>query len=272
MDNDELAALIRDSAIPDTQLPENRDILRNVLFNLHTCRQKRFFLRSWIVPAILLGCFCVTTALYMIVEDNNQSGPVNNLGGVWCTFTDSTRGGTSKVWPAVSTSCENLFVKSAPGYGGKGYAVRIKGTAGTGDSAFLGVNSYLSEKASCPRCIGIDLRKYRGISFKMKGSAGAGRLLFILPHESNRASADNTSCMTLTGYNDYQADITAKVRDEWTTVKLVFRKDFQRPIAAAPSENVDIESVLEDEKLIKWKWGGKNNQKVDLWIDDVELF
>jgi hypothetical protein len=272
MNNDELESLIRDSAIPDSHLPENREMLRNVLVNLHNHRQKRFSLRLWIMPAILLGCFCVTTALYMIVEDNNQSGPVNNLGGVWSTFTDSILGGTSMVWPPVSTSCENLFVKSAPGYGGKGYAVRIKGTTGTGDSAFLGVNTYLSEKASCPRCIGIDLRKYSGISFKMKGDVGKGRLLFILPHESNRSSADNSTCMTLTGYNDYQADITAKVRDEWTTVKLLFRKDFNRPIAVKPSEKVKIESVLEDEKMIKWKWSGEEKQKIDLWIDDVELF
>jgi hypothetical protein len=30
--------------------------------------------------------------------------------------------------------------------------------------------------------------------------------------------------------------------------------------------------VLEDENLIKWNWNGEENQKIDLWIDEVELF
>jgi hypothetical protein len=207
-----------------------------------------------------------------MVEDSNLPGSSNNLGGVWCTFTDSSNGGTSTVWPPVSSSCENHFVKSAPGYGDKGYAVRIKGTAGTTSDAFLGVNTYLSDKSACPRCIGIDLRIYKGIQFKMKGTIGQGRLFFVLPHESNEASQDRSSCMTLTGNNDYQADITGLVKNNWMNVKLIFRKDFRRTVAISPLQKIDIKTVLADEKLIKWKWYGEKNQKLDLWIDEVELF
>jgi hypothetical protein len=106
----------------------------------------------------------------------------------------------------------------------------------------------------------------------MKGTLGQGKLTFILPHESETASPDRSTCLTLTEYHDYQADITGIVKDNWTDVKLVFRKDFSQPQSTPPSQHVDIESVLEDENLIKWNWNGEENQKIDLWIDEVELF
>ena len=78
--------------------------------------------------------------------------------------------------------------------------------------------------------------------------------------------------MTLTGYNDYQTDITGLIKDDWTDVKLVFRKDFSQPSSTLPDQKVDVETVLEDQNLIKWKWAGGNDQDIDLWIDEIELY
>jgi len=272
MKTKELESLLRDGAIANAELSQNREVLKNTLTGLHHHLRPGHPMRIWIVPGILLGCLCVTTAFFLMIDDNNHPGPSNNLGGVWCTFSDSASGGTSTVWPPASSSCENLFVKSAPGYGDIGYAVRIRGTAGTADNAYLGVMTYLSEKAACPRCIGIDLSIYRGIRFKMKGKLGKGKLLFILPYESNRASENHNTCMTLSGYNDYQADITDMVGSDWTDVRLHFRKDFRRPAKVPAYQKLAIETVLGDEKSIKWKWCGEPGQKIDLWIDEVELF
>jgi hypothetical protein len=269
MENKGLEKLLRGSAIPRAVLPQGKEALKNALMNLNRPYRRWQKVKLWSISGILLGCFCIAAAFFLVVEDNDQPGPTNNLGGIWSTFTDSAQGGNSTVWPPTSTSCQNLFVKSAPGYGGKGYAVRIKGTTGIAEGAFLGVNTYLSQNASCPHCMGIDLRMYKGIRFKMKGTIERGKLFFVLPHESRTPTPDRSSCMTLTGYNDYQADITDLVKDNWTDVKLVFGKDFSRPVPS--SQKLNIETVLEDENLIKWKWNGEKNQKIDLWIDDVEF-
>jgi hypothetical protein len=272
MDDKELERLLQQSAISALTLSDNKESLRNVLMNLKRPYRRYRKARLWSIAVILSGVLLTAAAVFLVVEDNDSPGPTNNLGGIWATYTDSLEGGSSKVWPPVSSSCRNLFVKSAPGFGGKGYAVRITGTTGTTASPYLGVSTYLSERATCPRCIGIDLRMYKGIRFKMKGTSGQGRLFFILPHESRTASQDRTHCLTLTGYNDYQADITGLVKKEWKVVSLTFRKDFNQPLNTPSPQKVDIEKVLEDENQIKWKWVGDKNQQIDLWIDDVELF
>lgn len=272
MENKELERLLRESALSGLELPNNKEALKNVLMNLNSPYRRFVHTKFWQTAGILFGCFFIAAAFFLVIEDNDQPGPTNNLGGIWCTYTDSAQGGSSTVWPPVSTSCQNLFVKSSPGYGDKGYAVRISGKAGSTSSAFLGVNTFLSERATCPRCIGVDLRMYKGIRFKMKGTAGKGKLFFVLPHESRLASPDHSSCITLTEYHDYQADITHHMKKDWTDVKLVFRKDFSQPSSTTPSQKVGIETVLEDENLIKWRWNGEQNETIDLWIDNVELF
>ncbi len=272
MENEELERLLRDSAFCGSILSGNKESLKNILMNLKRPYQRKRNIRVWKFASAFSVCLFIAAAFFLVVEDNNQPGPANNLGGIWSTYSDSADGGKSIVWPPVSTSCQNLFVKSAPGYGGKGYAVRITGKTGGTADAFLGVYTYLSQRASCPQCIGIDIRPYKGIRFKMKGKAGSGKLFFILPHESRTPSPDRNSCMTLTGYNDYQTDITGLIKDDWTDVKLVFRKDFSQPSSTLPDQKVDVETVLEDQNLIKWKWAGGNDQDIDLWIDEIELY
>lgn len=273
MDYQEIEKILKESALQDTELPQSKEALKNVFVSLNrSCRHKGFS-GIWKLAAFASGSlFIAAVFIVLVIEDNNQAGPTNNLGGVWSTFTDSSHGGSSKVWPPASNSCENLFVKSSPGFGDKGYAVRIKGTAGDNDSAFLGVSTFLSERASCPRCIGIDLRRYKGIRFKIKGESGRGNLLFVLPHQSREALSDRSSCISLTGYHDYQTDITGLLNEKWTDVKLVFRRDFRQPSGTPDSCKVNVEAVLEDENLIQWLWKGEKNQTIDLWIDNVELF
>lgn len=268
----DIEKMLSQSALSEYELPENKKTLKNVLINLNCRHRKKIRTRLLQTAGVLSGCFSVVLAFFLVIENNNQPGPANNLGGVWSTFSDSSQGGSSTVWPPVSTSCQNLFEKSSPGYGNKGYAVRIKGKTGTTGTPFLGVNTYLSPRASCPRCIGIDLRMYRGIRFKMKGTAGKGNLFFILPHESRKALPDHSSCVNLTDYHDYQTEITRFVKNEWTDVKLFFRKDFKQPSGTPDSLKVKIETVLEDENKIQWRWIGKQKQRIDLWIDNVELF
>lgn len=272
MEREEIEKMLRESVPTGLHLPRSKDALKNVFMNLSRPYRRRLHTRLLQTAGVLSGCFSVVAAFFLVIENNDQPGPTNNLGGIWSTYTDSAQGGSSVIWPPVSISCQNLFEKSSPGYGDRGYAVRIKGTAGKTESAYLGVSTYLSERAACPRCIGIDLRMYSGIRFKMKGIAGKGKLFFVLPHESRIATPDHSSCKTLTGYHDYQADITGYVKNNWTDVKLVFRKDFNQPDETLDSQKVDIESVLEDENKIQWRWNGEQNQKIDLWIDNVELF
>jgi hypothetical protein len=273
MEQEKLEKMLRDSALSGYELPKSKEDLKSVLINLnHPYRYGISTTKLWRAAGILSGCLFVAAAFFIVIEDNEQPGPSNNLGGIWSTYTDSAKGGSSTVWPPASISCRNLFEKSSPGYGDKGYAVRITGKAGDVDGAFLGVNTFLSERSACPRCIGIDLRKYRGIRFMMKGVCGKGRLLFILPHQSQTATPDQSSCMTLTGDHDYQADITGHVKKEWIDVKLAFGKDFTQPANTPDSQQVAIETVLEDENLLQWRWYGEQNQTIDLWIDNVELF
>jgi len=209
----------------------------------------------------------------MRIDYNNKEGVVNELGGIWCTYDDRYYGGDSIVWPPASTKGENNFIKSAPGYKDKGYAVRITGVAGTrlrGD--FIGVNTFLSSRSTCPECIGIDLTRFKGIKFKVKGNVEAGEVKFILPYEARVVDETRGICKNLTSYGDYEVDITKNITNEWREVKIYFRKDLKQPSWVSSEKRVNIEKVLSDAKLIKWQYGNGCGYKIDLWIDDIELF
>jgi len=253
--------------LENVTIPQNREFLRNALINSAEAKKKSFF--SFLPVKIGAAAFAVVlAAVFMVVEDNNNPGQTNNLGGVWSTYDDSAAGNNSVVWPQAPKGCENLFEKSAPGFGGKGYAVRITGTAGNKENNFLGVNTYLSEHASCPRCTGINISMYNGVRFKIKGNIGKGGLCFILPHESGEPDENKQFCRSLTGNNDYKADISRFVKNEWSDVKLDFKKSFKQP----DGETVKIEKVLENANRIKWQWNGGSGEKLDLWIDEIKFY
>jgi len=255
------------ASLENVTVPKNREFIKNALLNSAEEKKKSFF--SFVPVKTTIAAFAVVVAaVFMVVEDNNNPGQTNNLGGVWSTYDDSAAGNNSVVWPQSPKGCENLFEKSAPGFGGKGYAVRVTGTAGDKAGTVLGVNTYLSEHASCPRCSGINISMYRGVRFKMKGNIAGGALYFILPHESGEPDENKTSCVSLTGNNDYMADISGSVKNEWTDVKLDFYKSFKQPKGAT----VKIEKVLENANRIKWEWNGNKGEKMDLWIDEIEFY
>ncbi len=273
-ERNEIEDLLRESALTGYELPRGREALRGVLAAIGRAPMRNTTaIVIWRVVAALSGSFFVAAAfVLMIIDRNDRPGPTNSLGGVWSTFTDSAQGGTSAVWPPVSDGCTNRFEKSSPGYGDRGYAVRITGETGDGRNAHLGINTYLSERAICPRCMGIDLRSYRGIRFRIKGWHGKGKLRFVLPHQSMSPAPDRRSCMSLTGGHDYSADITENVTREWAPAKLEFRKHLSQPVETPDSLRVSIETVLENVNLLQWRWEGEPHQSIDLWIDDVELF
>ncbi|PKL90488.1 MAG: hypothetical protein CVV21_12530 [Candidatus Goldiibacteriota bacterium HGW-Goldbacteria-1] len=253
--------------LENVTIPQNREFLRNALINSAATKKKSFF--NFAPVKIGAAAFAVVlAAVFMVVEDNNNPGQTNNLGGVWSTYDDSAEGNNSVVWPQAPKACENLFEKSAPGFGGKGYAVRVTGNAGDKAKTTLGVNTYLSEHASCPRCSGINITMFKGIKFKMKGNIAGGALYFILPHESGEPDENKTLCQSLTDNNDYTADISGLVKSEWTDVKLDFYKSFKQP----KGTTVKIDKVLENANRIKWEWKGNKGEKMDIWIDEIQFY
>jgi hypothetical protein len=254
------------------RLDQNMKLVRNALIEKAVGRPRaRFFFLF--VPALIGSVAVAATTILLSVEDNNSTRIVNNLGGIWGTYTDLIDGGNSEVWPPASTACENKFQKSAPGYGNRGYAVRIYGTIGKNKPwGFLGANTYLSDHAVCPMCLGRDISCFKGIRFKMKGSIENGRLYCIIPFEGDSANRVEGRCLSRTGNDDYQADITGYIRADWQTVNVQFRKKFKQPEWTEKRHRFVIDSVLKDANQIKWRFSGARGAKIDFWIDDIEFY
>lgn len=232
--------------------------------------------RDSFMKYIFVFTFILMTAavsIFMGVDYNTRQGHINELGGIWCTYDDHYYGGNSIVWPPASRKGENNFIKSAPGFNEKGYAVRITGCAGTKSKKnFIGVNTFLSSRSTCPECIGINLTRFKGIKFKIKGKIEAGEVKFIIPHEARAVDGARGICKNLTGYGDYETDITKHISSEWKEAKIYFKRDLKQPSWVTADKRIDIEKVLSDAKLIKWQYSGENGSKIDLWIDDIEFF
>jgi hypothetical protein len=257
----------------DIELPAHRAMLKAALIKDAGVRLKKPAFIWKLAPALTLAVAVAAVGVYMRVDYNNNDGKVNDLGGVWCTYDDHYQGGTSTVWPPASTTGENSFVKSSPGSEGKGYAIRITGTAGTKlGYDFIGVNTFLSPRSTCPECIGINLSKFSGIRFKIKGSVEAGQVIFVFPHEAHVADKSRGLCRSLTSYNDYEADITKYITPSWKDVRLDFRKDLRQPSWTKVNERVNIEDVLSDANIIKWTYRGGRGHRVDIWIDKLEFY
>ncbi|MEI7542224.1 MAG: hypothetical protein WCJ94_03105 [bacterium] len=255
------------------ELTKNKDFLKQLLLKKITEKKSKVSFNIKFLPVFAALLAIAAVGMYMKIDYNNSNTKCNSLGGIWCTYDDHRYGGNSKVWPPASTSCENLFVKSEPGYGGRGYAVRITGTAGTKlGSAYIGVNAFLSEHSACPRCDGIDLRRFRGIEFKIKGSVELGRVMFIIPHEGSALDKKLFTCKSLTDYEDFESDITKDIGTKWKIVRLVFTKDFKQPNWTKPEHKVSMDEVLANANLLKWQYVDGKGHFVDIWIDDLQLF
>ncbi|HPD18855.1 MAG TPA: hypothetical protein PLF61_04250 [Candidatus Goldiibacteriota bacterium] len=270
MDEKDLIRKMRKAGRQEFLMPQNKNMIRNALIEEF---EKGGFAFFKVAPIFAFIIVTAAVSIYMRIDYNEKQGSINDLGGIWCTYDDHYYGGNSIVWPPASTKGENNFIKSAPGFRGKGYAVRITGVSGTKQGLdFIGVNTFLSQHSTCPECVGINLTGFKGIKFKIKGEIKAGEVKFILPYEARAVDQDRGICKNLTSYGDYEADITRYITPEWKEVKLIFRKDLKQPQWVAKEKRIDIEKVLSDAKLIKWQYSRGQGQKIDLWIDDVEFF
>ena len=257
----------------DIEMPRHKALLKAALMKEAGAALKRPSILWKLVPALTLAAAVAAVGLYMRIDYNNTDSKFNELGGIWCTYDDHYQGGTSTVWPPASTKGENNFVKSSPGSEGKGYAIRITGTAGNKLGwDYIGVNTFLSPHSTCPECIGIDLTKFTGIKFKIKGTVEAGEVYFMLPHEAREIDKSRGICRSLTSYADYEADITKYITPQWKDVRINFRKDLKQPSWAKESDRVGIETVLSNANIIKWHYMNGQGHKVDIWIDKLEFY
>jgi hypothetical protein len=257
----------------DPELKKNMSRLRSALLKKAVSIRVKPSIFIKLIPVYAVAFAMAAAALYMRIDYNETNSGVNELGGVWCTYNDQWQGGTSVVWPPASKKGENSFVKSSPGSNGKGYAIRITGTAGTKlGYDYIGVTTFLSPHSTCPECIGIDLTKFTGIKFKIKGTVAAGQVLFMLPHESREIDKSRGICRSLTSYADYEADITRYITPRWKDVKINFRKDLSQPSWAKQGDRVSIEDVLSDANIIKWHYRNGGGHSVDIWIDKLEFY
>jgi hypothetical protein len=274
VDDKDFIKKIEDAALDEIKMPKNKEYIKKVLVFKAKQQSKKMPMAVRLIPvyAVVLAIAAVSSYM-MIIDYNNTDTKFNELGGVWCTYDDHYQGGDSTVWPPASVKGENNFVKSSPGSSGKGYAIRITGTAGTKLGwDYIGVNTFLSPRSTCPECVGIDLSRFTGIKFKIKGRVEAGKVVFIFPHEAHVIDKSRGICKSLTSYADYEADITKYITPNWKKVKINFRKDLKQPDWAKPENRYDIEKVLSDANLIKWQYENGGGHKVDIWIDKLEFY
>ncbi|HDT15591.1 MAG TPA: hypothetical protein ENN55_05210 [Firmicutes bacterium] len=226
-----------------------------------------------LAAAAVLTAFATTT--FYMVDNMDDGSRINRDGGIWSTYSDYYQGGSSIVWPPEKEGPGSGFFMSKPGFGEKGWAVRVTGRAGDklGENySYLGVVMRLKASSACPRCEGTDISRYRGLRFRLKGELKGGTLRFILPYETNECDAERTTCKSMTNYADYEKDITEFAGDEWVQVVINFREDLRQPSWAGRKYSYDIQEVLKNMHLFKWQYTGPGGSEADFWIDDLELF
>jgi hypothetical protein len=275
----EIIKILTDAKIDNIKLEKNKENLYNTLINI--IEKKKEFKQSKQIPVFLkyvtaiAGFFIIAFFTFFVIDNMDDGDKFNRQGGIWSTYSDRHEGGDSVVWPIEHGYGKDDFIMSSPGFGGKGWAVRITGRTGYKlgyNYNYLGVVVRFNSKSYCPECKGTDIRKYNGIKFKIKGDLKQGKLFFILPYESENCITERLTCESLTDYADYEKDISNYVTDDWQTVMIDFRKDLSQPFWVKKDKIVDIEKVLETVHLFKWQYKNGNGEVMDIWIDDVELY
>ncbi|MCE5299549.1 MAG: hypothetical protein LLG37_01580 [Spirochaetia bacterium] len=275
MDDKNLLEKLEKAKLAGFKLDANKEALKVSVLNTVAAEKtvKKQWLNFRFVPVMTALAAVVAIAVYTV--DNFDDGDrFNRNGGVWSTYSDSVAGGDSVIWPAIPEEDPGGFTMSSPGYGGKGYAVRVTGGAGIKiglNYNYAGVVARFSPESSCPQCQGADIKKYTGIKFKVKGSIASGRVYFVLPYEDTLCEPERMTCGSLTDYADYEADITKFLGDEWTTVMLDFKNDLKQPDWTPDRSRVKIDNVLETVHLFKWQFKYCSGP-FELWIDDIELY
>ncbi|MBN2527120.1 MAG: hypothetical protein JXR76_12055 [Deltaproteobacteria bacterium] len=263
----------------EIELTKNRETLRLALETAtETCtrRQKRKrVVRAIFSMGVTLG-FVLGIACVWMLQSHPRPAVVQvatNLGRVWCTYSDASTGGNSVVWPPESTEGQNNFVKSAPGYGDKGYAIRFKGTAGErSKEGFIGVSTLLGPPCPSSGCTGVNIQKFSKIRFKMKGAVSDGELVLLISDATVSDSETSTAATLPQSVDAYEAQITDFVTDDWQTVTLDLRNDFQFAKSNNTNKHRKVEAVLAAAKNIKWHVRNAKGADVDVWIDELEFF
>ena len=179
MDENDIIKKLQEARLPEFSTEAHKAALKNVLLAAKP-RVKRKFMPSYMKLIAATGMFAIAAVMtYYVIDNMNEGRNFNRNGGVWSTYSDAQEGGDSVIWPEPSSAAGNAFVMSQPGYGGSGWAVRVTGRSGTKlglNYNYLGVVNRFSDDTSCPKCAGVNIRKYRGIMFKVRGRVPSGSL------------------------------------------------------------------------------------------------
>ncbi|MBN2716674.1 MAG: hypothetical protein JXX14_12540 [Deltaproteobacteria bacterium] len=269
---------LKAARLTDIRMDKNRTSTRRALQSAteYSCVQAkkkrvvRVIFSMGVTFGFVLGIVCV-----WMLQPAPQPTVVKvatNLGSIWCTYSDNATGGSSVVWPPESTEGQNNFVKSAPGYGDKGYAVRFKGKAGERSrEGFIGVSTRLGPPCQFTGCNGVNIQKFNKIRFKMKGAVSSGELVLLISNDDAAVNSETEAVSMLASADVYEAQITEFVSDEWRTVTLDLRSDFAfvKDDAGGAQKADDI---LADAKNLKWHVRNAKGADVDVWIDELEFF
>ncbi|MCX8093447.1 MAG: hypothetical protein N3E50_04700 [Candidatus Goldbacteria bacterium] len=280
-DENELIKILTDAKIENIKIDKNRENIKSVLLKLAYYKKEEKSKNIFKIPLIykyitaVAGFFALIFITFFVIDNMDDGDRFNRNGGIWSTYSDRHQGGDSVVWPTEYGYGRDGFIMSSPGYGNKGWAVRVTGRTGYKlgyNYNYLGVVVRFNSKSYCPECKGTNIRKYNGIRFKIKGNLQQGQLFFILPYESENCISERLTCESLTDYADYEKDISNYVKEDWQTVMIDFRKDLSQPFWVKKDKIVDIEKVLESVHLFKWQYKNGNGEIMEIWIDDVELY
>jgi len=211
----------------------------------------------------------------LLVDDADDGDDVNTLSGKWISYDDRQEGGSSKVNPPSWIEGVPLTMDQ-PGYGASPYAVHLSGTTGSSlGYDYVGLVMALGEHSYCPdpEPPATALAHYRGVRFQAKANRkNGGSFSLIIAHRKD-GSADNCSNgiigNTLTGWADYQLDLTSSISEDWSLVTVYFRRDLAQPNFGIV---VSVEEVLSHAKDLVWQYQNGAGGEADLWIDNVELF
>jgi hypothetical protein len=272
MEEKDLIKKLESARLPEFRAEAAKAEVKKALFFAAPRKQQPAYLK---LVTAMAGMFAIAVATYYVIDNMDEGNKFNRNGGVWSTYCDVQEGGNSEIWPPAGSASANDFEMSEPGYGETGYAVKITGKSGQKlglNYNYLGLVNRFSDESSCPTCKGTNIKKFKGIMFKVKGRITSGNLIFVLPHESNECVMDRLTCKSLTGYADYEKDITADVGAKWNTIAIDFRKDLSQPYWTAAAAKTEINKVLENVHLFKWQYKNGNGEEIELWIDEVQLY
>jgi hypothetical protein len=217
----------------------------------------------------------ISIAAVDIHDVNMHTGPdqiADDLGTLWCTCSDTKENGISDVWPPPSTLVQNNFIKSSPGYGEKGYAIRFKGRAGKKDkTGTIGVSALLGPPCRGPDCTGVNIKSYKKIRFKIKGNLTGGKLVLLIARGDSSVPPQVSACITPSTPIAVEANLTNYVGPKWRTVTLNLRNDFNMKANGDRTKETNPDNVLANARLVKWYVRDGRGDKVDIWIDELEF-